>query len=308
MFERRASGDQASLLSLRWSSIAIILAILSVGLGVVAPHLTGDGHLKEQAARAVIWCQIMLGAFALAAAAAAALPGVRRAILSKGFVFSIPLLSLLAFVSFKAFAGVLNTVYMRLVVEDGAIETAGTAALFLAAALLVWAGVRCWRSKNRLGALAVMALAMLCLVMGLEEINYGQRIFGFDTPPKLKAENYQESFNLHNRYDMEWLADELVPDLIIYWGLFGWLAAALIQGISGLPAPLKRVAAVAAPAWYIASFFLPYAIWANFDVCCETRTITISEDQEPAEAYLGLAMFAHALQMQWRTSLLSRRP
>ena len=137
--------------------------------------------------------------------------------------------------------------------------------------------------------------------MGLEEINYGQRIFGFDTPADLKAMNYQESFNLHNRYDMVWLADELVPDLIIYWGLFGWLAAALIQRIPGLPVPLKRAASVAAPAWYIATFFLPYAIWANFDVCCETRMLTISEDQEPSEAYIGVAMMAHGLQMRRRT-------
>lgn len=286
-----------------WAAAAVLLAIMGFSLGGIAPQLTGDGHLSLDSARAVTWCQGLFGLAALVCAAAAVSSAVRRGLTSRGFVFSIPLLSLLAFISFKYVAGVQNKLYLNLVVEDGVVETAGTVAMFLAAALLIWTAVTCWRSRNALGALIVLALAGLCLFMGLEEINYGQRILGFDTPPQMKVENYQESFNLHNRYDMEWLADQLGPDLIIYWGLFGWLAVAAIQRIPGLPAPIKRAAAVAAPAWYIATFFLPYAIWANFDVCCDTRVITISEDQEPAEAYLGLAMLAHALQMRRRPAI-----
>jgi len=305
--ERHAIAGGRFSISPTWGAAAVLLAILVTFLSLLAPHLASDGRMSGDATRVVAWGQGVLGLGALFCAVAAASPIVRRATTSKVFVFCIPLLSLLAFASFKYVAGVQNWIYMRLVVEDGPVETAGTLAMFLGAALLGWAAVNCWRSNNRLGAVAVAAVALLCLFMGLEEINYGQRIIGFDTPPGLKAENYQESFNLHNRYDMEWLADEFGPDLIIYWGLFGWLAAALIQRIPGLPDPLKRTAAVAAPAWYIAAFFLPYAIWANFDVCCDTRVITISEDQEPAEAYLGLAMLAHGLQMRRRTAIKSRR-
>ena len=38
----------------------------------------------------------------------------------------------------------------------------------------------------------VRLLCLFCLFVGLEEISYGQRLFGFATPPDLMVVNTQE--------------------------------------------------------------------------------------------------------------------
>lgn len=43
------------------------------------------------------------------------------------------------------------------------------------------------------------------LFFAVEEISWGQRIIGFETPDFLALSNTQEEFNIHNRYDVEFV-------------------------------------------------------------------------------------------------------
>lgn len=74
-----------------------------------------------------------------------------------------------------------------LVKEDSVVESL-TAAFYLGAAVgFAW--------KRNVWCLGY---ALLCLVAGGEEISWGQRILGIQTPESLAASNLQHEMNLHN--------------------------------------------------------------------------------------------------------------
>ena len=83
-------------------------------------------------------------------------------------------------------------------VEDGFAEWLTVLALMMGAGINFYRAyiLRPFRSKTFI----VMLTLLGCLfVFGLlEEISYGQRIFGFESPEWFKEHNTQEEFNLHN--------------------------------------------------------------------------------------------------------------
>ncbi len=80
-----------------------------------------------------------------------------------------------------------------LAVEDGIVETAQAALLLLSSILLFLAAFRARGRSPWLGA-----FAFGFFVVAGEEISWGQRILGIDTPESLERANVQGELNLHN--------------------------------------------------------------------------------------------------------------
>jgi hypothetical protein len=113
-------------------------------------------------------------------------------------------------------AGLFLTVLMYLVrpgtplftflyLEDGLFEylTAlafGIAAFFMLRAAWAAGGDRDGRFPRRVRLLFVLA-ALGFFVIGMEEISWGQRIFGWSTPEAVKDTNVQDETNLHNIFN-----------------------------------------------------------------------------------------------------------
>lgn len=128
--------------------------------------------------------------------------------------------------SFLAEAGILRSLHG----EDGLLEML-TALLFLAAGItLLYALAKRRRQpapRSKLAAALLAAIAIAFIFAGLEEISYGQRIFGWRTPAALARLNDQGEFNVHN------LSNAVLSQLY-RWGTLafvlatalGWLALA----------------------------------------------------------------------------------
>ena len=87
--------------------------------------------------------------------------------------------------------------YYRSVQEDQALEWASFWGFFIAGGLFIIAAAR---QRRRTGALPwfLLGLAGFCLVVAMEEISWGQRVFGHRPPDYFLAENFQQELNLHN--------------------------------------------------------------------------------------------------------------
>ena len=97
--------------------------------------------------------------------------------------------------------------------EDRPLEWA-SALLLLGAGLLVAA--RGLRGRDSVGLVVGGGLALALLVMGMEEISWMLRVFGFETPESLAAVNWQSEFNLHN-------VQTDLSELVFYSGAIGFL-------------------------------------------------------------------------------------
>lgn len=141
--------------------------------------------------------------------------------------------------------GRLGAVVQSLFNKEGFFETV-TFVLELAAAALCAMAARHWRHRDERFGRAVPVLYAACaaalFVVGMEEINWGQTLFGFETPSSWAQINHQSETSIHNLVDREGLTRTAKAAAV----LFGIAAAAL--SVCGALAPRSIIGAVAPPA------------------------------------------------------------
>ncbi len=84
--------------------------------------------------------------------------------------------------------------YYRVSQEDGPVEWATVWAFLVAAGVHLHLGL----SRRGLAVAYGLALATFCAVVAGEEISWGQRLFGFQSPDYFLAHNEQQEFTWHN--------------------------------------------------------------------------------------------------------------
>jgi len=82
------------------------------------------------------------------------------------------------------------------------------------------------RRQRAIARIVLFLAAAACLLFALEEISWGQRIFGWETPAFLRGANYQGETNLHN----------LVFGLpqVLNWGLTAYCVLAVLSWVGRL--------------------------------------------------------------------------
>lgn len=103
------------------------------------------------------------------------------------------LFSVIAVLAYAAFP----EQFVRLCDEDGFIENLTSLAFLIAGVAFLY---QCRKSEFR--SIVTAGLGVLCVVAAGEEISWGQRVFGIQTPESLRAVNVQHELNLHN---LEWI-------------------------------------------------------------------------------------------------------
>ena len=97
--------------------------------------------------------------------------------------------------------------------EDGVVEWLGTIAYLFASVLTISLFINSrpgnnffiFRTKRNVFFLLLGLFFFFCFG---EEISWGQRIFNFETPEKIKEMNYQDEMNIHNLQIFNYLAED----------------------------------------------------------------------------------------------------
>ena len=105
--------------------------------------------------------------------------------------------------------------------EDGVSEWWSVATSLAAAVFAVLAGRVLIRMRHARIGWVYVALAAVFIVGALEEISWGQRIFGWSTPENLAEINEQGETTFHNVPSF----DRIVPTVIFWGGTIGVVAA-----------------------------------------------------------------------------------
>jgi len=100
-----------------------------------------------------------------------------------------------------------------LYVEDGFFEFASALCALLASALLF--GSMKYK-KDKRTRIILMAVSMFFFFFGMEEISWGQRIFGWNTPDLLKDINAQQEMNVHNIFNPVMYVLHPVFDFLVF--------------------------------------------------------------------------------------------
>ena len=112
------------------------------------------------------------------------------------------------------------TLLFSLTREDGPVEWATVLALLGLSALLIVELRALSKSAPAIVRPAGYFLSVLCLLAAGEEISWGQRLFGFETPESLKSINHQNETNLHNLMPAELFNGLVIFSVGIFFVLF----------------------------------------------------------------------------------------
>jgi len=161
-----------------------------------------------------------------------------------------------------------NKVLAAAIPEDHYFEIVGATSLFVTS-LLFFYGFRLarktldrtWTSLAK--QFVYLGLALLFFFGAGEEISWGQRMLGFQTPQTMSQVNRQEEFNLHNL--SAWEASQLLdPDRM--FDMFWFLFAVFIPAVALLLPSFRSFANRFMPIvfWGIGLLFLYNYLWAKF--------------------------------------------
>lgn len=151
--------------------------------------------------------------------------------------------------------------------EDHYFEIVGASSL-LATSLLFLYGFRLARKTldrswmSIVKQLVYLGLAAVFFFGAGEEISWGQRILGFQTPDSISQVNRQEEFNLHNL--SAWEASKFL-DADRMFDLFWFMFAVFTPAIALAVPPFKKFASQFIPVvfWGISLLFLYNYLWAK---------------------------------------------
>lgn len=185
--------------------------------------------------------------------------------------------------------------YAHLVQEDGPAENL-TAIAYFAAAGLTFALSRStayWgknRHLQRLYAMILLASTIGFLLVGGEEISWGQRIFHFATPEAIADSNRQSELNLHNS-EVVWPYVYIAYVVIGVYGMFTWIVRWLVEPFLPDKKVVHRSFDLYVPSGYLFINFaiMPIYVWLRF----KHGPWKYHSWEELAELYLALGFVTH---------------
>lgn len=211
-----------------------------------------------------------------------------NAMIARIGLFLVPLLLLLLFLKIRT---VSPDSYFWLVGEDGLVEDATALLYIMAFVASGFASILYLRAGSALNAALFALLALACFFVAGEEISWGQRLLGLETPDSMKDVNVQGEMNIHNLKPVQAYLHQAYI-LIGFAGATIWMVAPFLGFTLR-----KLFNNVVVPPWYLMFYFLPVSVFYAVLELNATETLKIDlnfYDQEPPELLLcmGFALLA----------------
>ena len=191
--------------------------------------------------------------------------------------------------------------------EDGLAENLQVVFLLVASAGGAAIGRVHWQRGERALALCYAGLAAACFFVAGEEISWGQRLLGIETPTAVAALNVQQEITLHNTFLLTPLFS--LAQLVLGLGL---TLAALTPWHVFLPPRWDALRRALVPGPALAGYFAMSAAWRLYRYVGLTPQTPawVGELSEVPELilYLGLALFVREQWRRLRRPALALRP
>jgi len=205
-------------------------------------------------------------------------------------------------VTLKIFAGDSSS-YMRSLEEGGVVEWASFLLLLSSAYIFFW----CSRIVRPLFLKTTYRIfSVLCFVVGMEEMSWGQMLFRWKTPEQVSLINVQGETNLHNIQLIHGHAD-LAYGAILLLMIIASLSSRRLANLNRKSLFFDFLVK-SAPSKYLLVYFLPacaLVLCLYFDVHEYTNGFTFKGEEEVAELLGAFGLFAYSvsqISLLWRLS------
>jgi len=179
-------------------------------------------------------------------------------------------------------------VYLKLVREDHLLEWIQSLTYFASSILALFVAVHLLRNQERILGWLYIGLFMGLLFVAIEEISWGQRIFGLESPEFFMEFNRQEETNVHNLRPVR-LVEHYIFILIGAYGCFAHLLWP-----RSITTRYPSIIAFVTPHRRLFFYFFPVFAWFSYFEFMEKVIGSRPEDvldQEVAEFFLAFGFF-----------------
>ena len=223
---------------------------------------------------------------------------VRHSFADKWVVWCVPLVLVALIVGLRYLVG--RETFRAISEEGGVIEYGTSVAFLLAAVFAVPVARQLWTAGDKLLGGAYGLFTLLLGFVAFEEISWGQRLLGVQSPEFFEANNSQSEITLHN---LRWV-NELIDPALIVVGLLGGFSWFLLRSLSRSPNGLLRGGyALFVPSWFLSSYFLVVSGVYTCTKYIEAAYYTMSIYGETAELVLSLGFLMLVLTSYFRQCL-----
>jgi hypothetical protein len=187
---------------------------------------------------------------------------------------------------------VLPNVYISLIQEDSVTEYMQVVFYLISSIIAFLVSKKFLCNKMTLNGVLYGILAIGLLLISLEEVSWGQRIFNIANPAYFEQHNAQNEISLHNLKVVQPKLHKIYI-LIGTYGAFAWIFAYLFM--SRAKANYHHIVNFAVPDWFISSyFFFTFFIYILFDYISHPHPgdFLLWRDQEPMELLLSLGFLS----------------
>jgi len=203
----------------------------------------------------------------------------------KIILFLFPIVLFLFFVSIKLLS---PDTYRFIIEEDSFVEYAQALLFFIASIMSFYVSITFLRKKLILHSILYAVLASGLLLVSVEEISWGQRIFNMASPAFFEQHNWQHEISLHNLDVIQLSLLNKIYILIGAYGAFAWLL--LRPFAARLKNESCHVVNFIVPDWYMSSyFFFVFLVYMLLNFIKQyPGGFLVWNDQEPAELLLSM--------------------
>ncbi len=223
------------------------------------------------------------------------------------FLLPLPLFAFLVWLKFSH-----SPIYWQIIQEDHILENQQFAFYLLAGLIAIPAARHFLKAGYKLHGILYSGLALMLVVVAMDEISWGQRIFNIETPEVIAERNVQDEITIHN---LEVFQFHLHAAYIAVgaFGAFAWLLRLPFN-----PRENSIWRYVIAD-WYVSSwFFFLFLIYCIIDIAhyfeptifghqIAIGNPVIFRDQEPAESFLATAFLIFVIDNYRKSKRLTRR-
>ncbi len=195
-----------------------------------------------------------------------------------------------------------KTVYKFLLDEDHVFEWATFACFALGGVIGLAIAWSQRRAGNRWAAALYLLFAAMMVFSAGEEISWGQRVVGFETPTDLLDINKQDEFTLHNVGETL----SLFKAAMMVIGLFGSVAFLANQGVR-IEQYWNGADALLVPPFFLATSFFVVFVYRLFRLLVWRKSgFTITAYGESIEFWLAFGLLGFSV-LVWRRQRVEQR-
>jgi len=212
----------------------------------------------------------------------------------RAIAFTLPLAAIIIFLTLKMKH---SDLYAYTVSEDSFFEYVQALSYLSAGIIFMLPALKGLWSGQIIQVITLLVAGGILILIAMEEISWGQRIFGIRTPEWFRENNIQHEISIHNLEPVQ-KTIHLLYALTGAFFAFGWIPRRVGFITRNFPHELSSFFTLLKPRLYLMTYFLPLFLFYSYSIIKDSPGPFFTfNDQEIPELLLSIGILLYSIDL-----------